>query len=72
MYRETTFLQRIINSWNVVPGLIGRMKVKIPILIPQVQYEYETTDHTRQQICERTLESPYTFSIPAQVRGQLA
>ena len=45
--------------------------VGCPILILQVQYEYETTEHTRQHVYERTLESPYTFSIPAQVRGQL-
>ena len=38
-----------------------------PIPIPQVQYEYETSDHVHLHVYERTLESPYSFSIPAQV-----
>ena len=38
-----------------------------PIPIPQVRYEYETSDHVHLQVYERTLESPYSFSIPAQV-----
>ena len=33
----------------------------------QAQYEYETGDHTQMQVYERTLESPYTFSLPAKV-----
>ena len=37
------------------------------IPIPQVQYEYETGDHTHIQVYERTLESPYTFSLPTKV-----
>lgn len=49
-------------------GWEGGVSQSVPCPSRQVQYEYETSDHSRQEVYERTLESPYTFSLPAQVR----
>ena len=53
--------------WNIWYPVGGACSGLIPIPPFQVQYEYETGDHTHLQVYERTIESPYAFSLPAEV-----
>lgn len=48
-------------------GASVKLKVSCSKKEQLVQYEYETGEHTHIQVYERTLESPYTFTLPAKV-----
>ncbi len=44
-----------------------RLKLSFPFLEQLSLYKYECADTTLVEVFERTVESPYTFSLPAQV-----
>ncbi len=44
-----------------------RLKLSYPFLEQLSCYKYECADTTQVEVYERTVESPYTFSLPSQV-----
>jgi hypothetical protein len=55
------------DSKNAEGGAAVEIKVSRSNMEHMVQYEYETGDHTHLQVYERTIESPYAFSLPAEL-----
>lgn len=45
------------------------LKLSNPFMENMTSYSYETSDNTPISIYERLVESPYIFSIPAQVHN---
>lgn len=45
------------------------LKLSNPFMENMTSYSYETTDNTPIGVYERVVESPYIFSVPAQVGG---
>ena len=50
-------------------GAKVELKLSNPFMEHITSYSYETSDSTPISVHERTIESPYIFSVPAQVRN---
>lgn len=50
----------------------GGKRVELKLSLPSMEhlavYQYENMQSTATEVYERTVESPYVFSVPAQVR----
>ena len=49
-------------------GAKVELKLSNPFMENMTSYSYETNDNTTVGVYERVVESPYIFSVPAQVR----
>ena len=47
-----------------------KLKMSFPFLEQLACYKYECADTSVVEVFERTVESPYIFSLPSQVRGR--
>lgn len=52
-------------------GAKVELKLSNPFMENMTSYSYETSDNTTISVYERVIESPYVFSVPAQVRDHL-
>ena len=69
--RHDEVVAEVKRSLDETASAEGGKRVDLKLSLPYMEhlglYQYESTQNSSMEVYERNVESPYTFSIPAQV-----